>query len=173
MFPVPLWVSRALQTRPRLTLRTQKAEILRLRLGLATYKLRTGQTDLPLETLERKRAASMAALSQSASSWASSSMSNMQAGSSGHLGTGMESASAPSSTRRSPHAAPARRESGDTTTSAPSSGDEGGVQRRRDSEETRLVDQTPRRLLTFDVEEEELNASRGGAASGLLSLARS
>jgi hypothetical protein len=50
-----------------------------------------------------------------------------------------------------------------------------GTQRRRDSEETRLVDQTPRRLLTFEVEEEEedVNASRGGAASGLLSLARS
>lgn len=89
----------------------------------------------------------------------------------------MESASAPSSSRRPLSAEPVRRESGDTTTSAPSSGDEagvgGGAQRRRDSEETRLVDQTPRRLLTFDVEEEEVNASRGGAASGLLSLARS
>lgn len=30
----------------------QKAEILRLRLGLANYKLRTGQTDVPLEQLQ-------------------------------------------------------------------------------------------------------------------------
>lgn len=32
----------------------QKAEILRLRLGLASYKLRTGQTDVPLERLQIK-----------------------------------------------------------------------------------------------------------------------
>ena len=31
----------------------QKAEILRLRLGLASYKVRTGQTDVPLERLQR------------------------------------------------------------------------------------------------------------------------
>ncbi|KAK3301921.1 uncharacterized protein B0T15DRAFT_286719 [Chaetomium strumarium] len=32
----------------------QKAEILRLRLGLASYKVRTGQTDVPLERLEAR-----------------------------------------------------------------------------------------------------------------------
>ncbi|KAK8061178.1 hypothetical protein PG997_015399 [Apiospora hydei] len=32
----------------------QKAEILRLRLGLARYKVRTGQTDVPLERLQRR-----------------------------------------------------------------------------------------------------------------------
>ncbi|KAI5917212.1 hypothetical protein F4810DRAFT_68097 [Camillea tinctor] len=32
----------------------QKAEILRLRLGLASYKVRTGQTDVPLERLKLK-----------------------------------------------------------------------------------------------------------------------
>ncbi|KAI0598582.1 hypothetical protein F4775DRAFT_554883 [Biscogniauxia sp. FL1348] len=32
----------------------QKAEILRLRLGLASYKVRTGQTDVPLERLQLK-----------------------------------------------------------------------------------------------------------------------
>lgn len=32
----------------------QKAEILRLRLGLAGYKLRTGQTSVPLSELQRK-----------------------------------------------------------------------------------------------------------------------
>jgi hypothetical protein len=101
----------------------------------------------------------------------------MQAGAGDPMVMGTGSASAPSSTRRPLPAEPERRKSGDTTTSAPSSGDEEGVAvgalRRRDSEETRLVDQTPRRLLTFDVEEEEGNASMGGAASGLLSLARS
>ncbi|KAL7626022.1 hypothetical protein AAE478_002791 [Parahypoxylon ruwenzoriense] len=34
--------------------RAQKAETLRLRLSLASYKLRTGQTDVPLEQLEAK-----------------------------------------------------------------------------------------------------------------------
>lgn len=33
---------------------TQKAEILRLRLGLAGYKVRTGQTTVPLDELVRK-----------------------------------------------------------------------------------------------------------------------
>ena len=34
--------------------RQQKAEILRLRLGLASYKLKTGQTDLPLDQLQMR-----------------------------------------------------------------------------------------------------------------------
>lgn len=33
---------------------SQKAQILRLRLGLANYKLRTGQADVPLERLQRR-----------------------------------------------------------------------------------------------------------------------
>ncbi|KAL7792539.1 hypothetical protein V8C37DRAFT_380654 [Trichoderma ceciliae] len=44
-------------TRPRALTREQareKAEILRLRLGLAGYKLRTGQTTIPLSELQRK-----------------------------------------------------------------------------------------------------------------------
>ncbi|KAL6696109.1 hypothetical protein J3F84DRAFT_325033 [Trichoderma pleuroticola] len=44
-------------TRPRALTREQareKAEILRLRLGLAGYKLRTGQTSVPLSQLQRK-----------------------------------------------------------------------------------------------------------------------
>ncbi|KAL7950894.1 hypothetical protein V8C42DRAFT_307872 [Trichoderma barbatum] len=44
-------------TRPRALTREQareKAEILRLRLGLAGYKLRTGQTSVPLSELQRK-----------------------------------------------------------------------------------------------------------------------
>ncbi|PTB46244.1 uncharacterized protein TrAFT101_004290 [Trichoderma asperellum] len=44
-------------TRPRALTREQareKAEILRLRLGLAGYKLRTGQTTIPLSKLQRK-----------------------------------------------------------------------------------------------------------------------
>ncbi|KAH0490595.1 hypothetical protein TgHK011_002057 [Trichoderma gracile] len=44
-------------TRPRTMTREQareKAEILRLRLGLAGYKLRTGQTSVPLSQLQRK-----------------------------------------------------------------------------------------------------------------------
>ncbi|KAG7138482.1 hypothetical protein HYQ46_008321 [Verticillium longisporum] len=32
----------------------EKAQILRLRLGLANYKLRTGQADVPLERLQRR-----------------------------------------------------------------------------------------------------------------------
>ena len=58
----------------------QKAQILRLRLGLANYKLRTGQTDVPLAELKpvhggvklkptmtpRKRLAGVASLTNSA-----------------------------------------------------------------------------------------------------------
>ncbi|EGS17705.1 uncharacterized protein CTHT_0070470 [Thermochaetoides thermophila DSM 1495] len=42
--------------KPRLTREQcrEKAEILRLRLGLASYKVRTGQTEVPLEQLEKK-----------------------------------------------------------------------------------------------------------------------
>ncbi|KAK0738284.1 hypothetical protein B0T18DRAFT_394601 [Schizothecium vesticola] len=41
---------------PRLTRQQarEKADILRLRLGLANYKVRTGQTDVPLERLQRR-----------------------------------------------------------------------------------------------------------------------
>ncbi|KAK1835160.1 putative cyclin-dependent kinase [Podospora conica] len=41
---------------PRLTRQQarEKAEILRLRLGLANYKVRTGQTDVPLERLQQR-----------------------------------------------------------------------------------------------------------------------
>ncbi|KAL2016482.1 hypothetical protein VTK56DRAFT_3478 [Thermocarpiscus australiensis] len=44
-------------SRPRLTREQarEKAEILRLRLGLASYKVRTGQTDVPLERLQMMR----------------------------------------------------------------------------------------------------------------------
>ncbi|KAK7917964.1 hypothetical protein PG985_009838 [Apiospora marii] len=45
--------SRALSSLTREEAR-QKAEILRLRLGLARYKVRTGQTDVPLERLQRR-----------------------------------------------------------------------------------------------------------------------
>ncbi|KXJ88944.1 hypothetical protein Micbo1qcDRAFT_197218 [Microdochium bolleyi] len=38
-----------------------KAEMLRLRLGLASYKVKTGQTEVPLERLQRKPLASAAA----------------------------------------------------------------------------------------------------------------
>ncbi|KAL2201546.1 hypothetical protein P885DRAFT_26849 [Corynascus similis CBS 632.67] len=46
------------RTRPRLTREQarEKAEILRLRLGLASYKVRTGQTDVPLDRLEARLA---------------------------------------------------------------------------------------------------------------------
>lgn len=40
-------------TRVRVPL-IQKAEMLRLRLGLASYKVKTGQTEIPLERLQRK-----------------------------------------------------------------------------------------------------------------------
>ncbi|KAL2181918.1 uncharacterized protein P884DRAFT_188830 [Thermothelomyces heterothallicus CBS 202.75] len=53
--PAPVPAPRA---RPRLTREQarEKAEILRLRLGLASYKVRTGQTDVPLERLEARLA---------------------------------------------------------------------------------------------------------------------
>ncbi|KAL2170155.1 hypothetical protein VTG60DRAFT_5106 [Thermothelomyces hinnuleus] len=53
--PAPLPAPRA---RPRLTREQarEKAEILRLRLGLASYKVRTGQTDVPLDRLEARLA---------------------------------------------------------------------------------------------------------------------
>ncbi|KAK3296197.1 uncharacterized protein B0H64DRAFT_432793 [Chaetomium fimeti] len=46
------------RTRPRLTREQarEKAEIIRLRLGLASYKVRTGQTDVPLDRLEAQHA---------------------------------------------------------------------------------------------------------------------
>ncbi|KAK4244175.1 hypothetical protein C7999DRAFT_17542 [Corynascus novoguineensis] len=49
------------RTRPRLTREQarEKAEILRLRLGLASYKVRTGQTDVPLDRLEARLAGGM------------------------------------------------------------------------------------------------------------------
>ncbi|AEO57467.1 hypothetical protein MYCTH_2303678 [Thermothelomyces thermophilus ATCC 42464] len=53
--PAPVPAPRA---RPRLTREQarEKAEILRLRLGLASYKVRTGQTDVPLDRLEARLA---------------------------------------------------------------------------------------------------------------------
>lgn len=51
--PPPQQRSRALSSLTREQAR-QKAEILRLRLGLARYKVRTGQTDVPLERLQRR-----------------------------------------------------------------------------------------------------------------------
>lgn len=43
----------------------QKAEILRLRLGLASYKVRTGQTEVPLERLQQVRRSSLVSGSRS------------------------------------------------------------------------------------------------------------
>lgn len=142
---------------------------------------------MPLETLERKRAASQAARSRNAADWAASSRLQMQA-SAALAGVHRDAAASgsrvptPPSMRRPLPGAPVRRQSGDSTTSQRSTSsnereetthDGESAHRRRESE-TRLVGQTPRRLLRFEVDvDEEGSASRGGAASGLLSLARS
>ncbi|KAK3897165.1 hypothetical protein C8A05DRAFT_39286 [Staphylotrichum tortipilum] len=64
--PAPVIAAPLPPPRPRMT-REQaraKAEILRLRLGLASYKVRTGQTDVPLDRLEAQLASASASRPQ-------------------------------------------------------------------------------------------------------------
>ncbi|KAK1768651.1 hypothetical protein QBC33DRAFT_514231 [Phialemonium atrogriseum] len=174
-------------TRPRLTREEakEKAEILRLRLGLANYKLRTGQTDVPLEQLQVRPLPGMTPRAVHTTSAAS--------------------AAADRPARRPLPGAPVRRrseeglgagssQSSQSSSQGSSKGEEdeevegpGGSRRRVPSPEERpslprlpaqSAVKTPRGRRHLELDEgadaERLTSSalRGGAANGLLSLAR-
>lgn len=174
----------------------QKAEILRLRLGLASYKLRTGQTDVPLEQLELQSAARYRRVQAcNGAGWASSRLQSQLQLQRAELAAAAAQAPAGSSRRPLP-AAPVRRTSDSDEASFSSqvqwsqgSGGEGDAAQPRDNAETEDSErhapqsswshdqtQTPRRQFRVEVEaaEERLTSSalRGGAVSGLLSLAQ-
>lgn len=199
-------------TRPRLTREEarEKAEILRLRLGLASYKLRTGQTDVPLEQLELQSAARYRRVqARNGAGWASSRLQSQlqlqraelaaaaQAADSGSsVGRQGQTAAGSSSSRRPLPAAPVRRTSDSDEASFSSqvqwsqgSGGGGDAAQPRDNAETEDGErhapqsswshdqtQTPRQQFQVEVEaaEDRLTSSalRGGAVSGLLSLAQ-
>ncbi|KAL2155907.1 hypothetical protein VTH82DRAFT_649 [Thermothelomyces myriococcoides] len=92
--PAPLPTPRG---RPRLTREQarEKAEILRLRLGLASYKVRTGQTDVPLDRLEARVAGAAAAHARRSASFSFHGQSESRGHSAHHAPTTSLSASSP------------------------------------------------------------------------------
>lgn len=143
----------------------QKAEILRLRLGLASYKVRTGQTSVPLADLVVKPLPSMRRISSS--NTRNNSNNKFRSGEDTSKGTRAEE---------------------DADRPAQQQGDDAGhieapeavelvaelPQLRRTAVDDDVM-ATPRRKAVLRAEEEERltsSALRGGAASGLLSLAR-
>ncbi|OIW33960.1 hypothetical protein CONLIGDRAFT_677690 [Coniochaeta ligniaria NRRL 30616] len=199
-------------TRPRLTREEarEKAEILKLRLGLASYKLRTGQTDIPLEQLELQSATRHRRVQSrnGGGGWASSRLQSQLQQQRAELAAGAGVSSSGSfgrhdqgqaAGRRALPAAPVRRTSSDDVGAnasfssqvqwsqgssdgqAENAADEGARQEvegggRLASSWEHVQTQTPRRQFRVEVEadEERLTSSalRGGAASGLLSLAQ-
>ncbi|KAB5558293.1 hypothetical protein GE09DRAFT_1118636 [Coniochaeta sp. 2T2.1] len=207
-------------TRPRLTREKarEKAEILKLRLGLASYKLRTNQTDIPLDQLElqsAKRHRSSSSRSNGAG-WASSRLQSQLQLQRAQLAAGatmplsptpatLTRQSSSTSNRRPLPAAPVRRSSdleevdADKSFSSqiqwsqgseesqhglPGDGTEWKTQLQKSAREQAQIanaqaaqQTTPRRQFRVveGVEEEDRltsSALRGGAASGLLSLAQ-
>ncbi|KAH8910177.1 hypothetical protein BR93DRAFT_925204 [Coniochaeta sp. PMI_546] len=200
-------------TRPRLTREEarEKAEILKLRLGLASYKLRTGQTEIPLEQLEQQSAIKHSHIqSRNSASWASSRLRSQlqlqraELAASAGLSNATSSHPGQAAGRRPLPAAPVRRTSSDEVSASASfssqvqwsqgssesqaapTGDDateeptrqeldGGGARQASSWNQDQI-QTPRRQFRVELEadEERLTSSalRGGAASGLLSLAQ-
>jgi hypothetical protein len=158
LLPPPQQQSRRSLTREQAR---EKAEILRLRLGLASYKLRTGQTSVPLADLQLKplpprvrvqgpeRAHAEARTADEEQEPQTKDEQDHEAGKDGSQGGGDEedkdaAPDAPSLPRVSPSKAVA----------------------------------TPRRTQLLAVDDEDAarltsSALRGGAANGLLSLARS
>ncbi|KAB5570426.1 hypothetical protein GE09DRAFT_1103244 [Coniochaeta sp. 2T2.1] len=207
-------------TRPRLTREQakEKAEILKLRLGLASYKLRTNQTDIPLDQLElqsAKRHRSSSSRSNGVG-WASSRLQSQLQLQRAQLAAGAAVPPAPApatltrqssstSNRRPFPAAPMRRSSDveevdadksfssqiqwsqgseESQQGLPGDGTQWKTELQKSAREKAQVanaqaaqQTTPRRQFRVveGVEEEDRltsSALRGGAASGLLSLAQ-
>ncbi|KAL1871299.1 hypothetical protein VTK73DRAFT_2167 [Phialemonium thermophilum] len=200
-------LSQLAPTRPRLTQEQarEKAEILRLRLGLASYKVRTGQADVPLERLQI-RPLPREAPPRTAPWGVHRSVLRQSAVEEDASASSTPSAHQPAATRRPLPGAPVRRGSEDEKERSPSAmsvscssvaedGEGGGRRRAASIEENkpsqdgcesasssqpqvgRGVDTTPKRRCSDGADEEQeriltVSSRRGGAASGLLSLAR-
>lgn len=155
--------------RQRRLTRSQSAEILRLRLGLANYKVRTGQTDVPLERLEVRPIPGLVSLRREVTASQSAPSSQESRSTSDVTNDASRDDKAPEASQESN-----KSQKDDETSTRGVRFAEGSLSPEKNAL-PRLASalNTPQRArLMEDDEKLTSSALRGGAANGLLSLAR-